>query len=440
MPPRTVRTSAVPVGSGEKNSSSCTSRNPPIPGRTSASKDFILPKYANNRIPAKPGVRSCSLSVAADVGEERKVPSSNLPPPSKVIEGRIAKPSSLKSEVTCRSVGQRTSSGRRPQSLLVYSSASCDHLTASSSSLFSPASRLRKRGIPAAYSTLAKEASVTSSIRSASRERKIGSITPQTQRQESAIIRPNERRADEPEHGRKPPQSVAKVTPFPLTKTNCDAPHSATKEIRTNDGKESSDQQPVSNNTTLAGKNKKGSQDEESGVGPDSETDGRRSTQSSLPTESDHGTEDASSFKDTPSMQCLSLMIASYKVKSRKLRERLDQGSGRRLGERGDRQEQPFDDSYSDTECSRTLPECDHGNQTNASCPQTSPLIPTISGVGNRFSCLPKNGTSHSRRQSERRADVNNQASGYCLTVSDAGSAAKRHRERHSRLKNESLS
>ena len=433
MPPRTVRTSALPVGSGEKIPSSYTCRNPPNPGRTSASKDFILPKYANNRIPAKPGVRSSSLPAAEqDAGEERKVPSSNLQPPSRLIEGRIAKPSNLKSDVMCRSAGQRTSGTRRPQSLLVYSSASsasCDHLTASSSSLSSPASRIRKRGIPA-YSTLAKEASVTSSIRYASRERKIGSITSPAQRQESAIIRQNERRADPQEHvrasgARKPPQSVAKVTPFPLTvKRNCDAPDpSSTKEIRTNDGKESSDQQPLSNNDASAGERKKGADGKESSVTPESETDVKRCTRSpQLLPESDRRAEDAECHKDAPSMQSLSLMIASYKVKSRKLSERLDQENSRRQPERRHRQEQKFDDSYSDTECSRRMrhPECDHRNQENGR--QTSALIPTISGVSNRFACLPKSGAvCQSRREADRKAHVNNQTAGYCPTVSDAG-------------------
>lgn len=331
--------------------------------------------------------------------------------------------------MTCRSAGQRTASdSRRPQSLLVYSSASCDHLTASSSSLFDPSSRIRKRGI-AAHSSLTKEASVTSSIRLASRERKIGSITSPAQRQESPIIRQNERKGDRREQGasgaRKPPQSVAKVTPFPLTKKTCDATDfHPEKDYRRRDGKESSDQQPFSNNDAQEG-NIKGGKDEESGVIPDSKSvaDVTTCTQSpQLLPQSDRTTDEGRNSKETPSMQSLSLMIASYKVKSRKLSERLDQEKSRRLPAR--RQEEKFDDSYSDTECSRrtTSTDCDYCNQEN--CIARPTLTSASLAASGRSLNRSKNGACHKRREADCRTDVSNQttAEGYSsLTVSDAG-------------------
>lgn len=433
QPPRVVRPSAIPPAPAEaKASSSISDRNTGNPGRSSSSKDFILPKYANNRIPAKPGVKTgCSGSQAtsSDGGERRKLPTSNLLPPCRVIEGRIAKPSVLKSEVTCRSQGQRCTS-RRPQSLLLCSSStSCDHLNASSSSLFSASStRIRKRSIPV-YSSLAKDASVAPAIRLASRDRKIGSIV--SQRQESTLMRPNERRGGWGEAiessivgPRKPPQSVAKVTPFPLTKKACDEPSSPPAVIRTNDGKESSEQQPRCNRQSPT---KKEQLDQEVCLHSAPRTDSPFSdnTPSSEPHPSDR---EANRNPDpTASMHSMSLMIASYKVKSRKMSERLDDTAVCRLDAHT---RLSSDDSYSDSECSRrkTLT-TDHSERLSTSSPKSVTLGSRISSGASGIRCPSALPRCKSRDPSCERAgtDVGDERRGSCRMVSEAVASACSH-------------
>lgn len=423
QPPRVVRPSAIPAAPAEPSASSSIScRNTVNTARSSSSKDFILPKYANNRIPGKPGVKTCSQATS----EGRKLPASNLLPPSRVIEGRIAKPSVLKSEVTCRSQGQRCTS-RRPQSLLLSSSStSCDHLNASSSSLFSASStRIRKRSIPV-YSSLAKDASVAPPIRFASRDRKIGSMA--SQRQESTLMRPNERKAGwgaDVESNivgpRKPPQSVAKVTPFPLTKKVCDEPSSSPAVIRTNDGKESSEQQPLRNRQTPT---KKEQLDQE--VCPQSAPRTNSPLSDNTPSSKPHASdrEVNRNSDQTTSMHSLGLMIASYKVKSRKMSERLDDTAVCRLHPNT---RHSSDDSYSDSECSRrnTLNN-DHCDRQSSSSAQSVTLGPRISGAATR--CPSALARYSNREPSYERTHVGrDERRGCCRMVSEAVASASGH-------------